>query len=136
MYNARVIRRLTPITALLALLQAFFMAPYQHVHVGPRHEKHGGHAESAIVHAHPYAVSIPTSSSDGATAGHSRKPHVSIALDTFTTLVQGVALLFVQPGSPVQTFAPTESFVRVEVTEPRGHDPPCIGNAAPRAPPV
>jgi hypothetical protein len=138
MYNPAVIPRLTPITALLALLQAFFIAPYQHVHVGTPREKHGGRAESApaIVHAHPYAVSIPANHNDGATAEHARKPHVSVALDTFATLAQTVTFVLIQPRSPVQIFAPAESFVRIELTESRGHDPPCIGNTAPRAPPV
>jgi|SRR5690242_3436437 len=136
MYNRAVIRRLTPAAALLALLQAFFMAPYQHVHVGPHHEKHGDHAESAIVHAHPYAVSIPTSNDHGGRAEDARKPHVSVALDTFTTLVSAVAFVFVASRSPVHIFAPAESFVRLELTESCGHDPPCIGNTAPRAPPV
>src|SRR5205807_955205 len=67
-YNRAVARRLASITALLALMQAFFMAPFQ-------------------------------------------------------------------PESPVHIFAPAESFVWVEVTEPCGHDPPCIENTIPRAPP-
>ena len=126
-------RRLTLIPTYLALLQAFFMAPYQHVHIGSGHEKQ---AESTLVHAHPYAISLPEEPDDGAALGHSHKPHASVALDTFTTLAQGIAFLFLQPESPVQIFAPAESFVWVEVTEPCGHDPPCLENTIPRAPPL
>jgi hypothetical protein len=126
-------RRLTLIPTYLALLQAFFMAPYQHVHIGSGHKKH---AESTLVHAHPYAISLPEKPDHGAALGHSHKPHASVALDTFTTLAQGIAFLFLRPESPVQIFAPAESFVWVEVTEPRGHDPPCLENTIPRAPPL
>src|ERR1700730_2884823 len=61
---------------------------------------------------------------------------LSIALDTFTTLAQGVLFLFFQPESPVRISDTTKSAVRIEVTEPCGHDPPCIENTVPRAPPV
>jgi hypothetical protein len=126
-------RRLALIPTFLALLQAFFMAPYQHVHIGLGHEKHN---DSTIVHAHPYAISFPLNSDDVPAVGHSHKPHASIALDTFTTLTQGVLFLFFQPESPVRISDAAKSAVRIEVTEPCGHDPPCIENTAPRAPPV
>ena len=134
-YNRSVARRLASITAFLALMQAFFMAPYQHVHIGSGHERHGNHAEATIVHAHPYAISFSINPDNGPAVGHSHKPHASLALDTFTTLAQGIPFLFFQPESPVHIFAPAESFVWVEVTEPCGHDPPCIENTIPRAPP-
>ena len=128
--------RLGLIPACLALLQAFFMAPYQHVHLGAGHNKHRDHQESTIVHAHPYAISVPTSRNDAPGLAHSHQPHASIALDTFTTLAQGVLFLFFQPESPVRISDTTKSAVRIEVTEPCGHDPPCIENTVPRAPPV
>jgi hypothetical protein len=126
-------RRLALIPTSLALLQAFFMAPYQHVHIGSGHEKH---AESTLVHAHPYAISFSINPDDGPVVGHSHKRHTSLALDTFTTLAQGILFLFLQPEAAIQIFPPTESAVWVEVTEPCGHDPPCIENTIPRAPPL
>jgi hypothetical protein len=129
--------RLALIPASLGLLQAFFMAPYQHVHLGRSHEKHEDNNESAaIVHAHPYAVSVPISRNDRPAVGHSHKPHASIALDTFTTLAQGVLFLFFPPASPVPIVAAAKSVVWVELTEPCAHDPPCLENSVPRAPPV
>src|SRR2546428_6247976 len=104
-------RRLALIPAALALVQAFFMAPYQHVHIGSGHEKHGHHEESTIVHAHPYAISVPIDANDGPAVQHSHNPHASVALDTFTTLAQGVPFIFFQPESPVRILAPAESFV-------------------------
>ena len=115
------------------------MAPYQHVHVGlvhSKHSDHGDHGESTIVHAHPYSVSFPTGPKDGPTAEHSHKAHASIALDTFTTLVHGLLFFFFQPQSSVRIFAPSEAAVSFEITEPCGHDPPCIESTVPRAPPV
>jgi|SRR5437879_846303 len=126
-------RRLALIPTSLALLQAFFMAPYQHVHIGLGHEKH---AESTLVHAHPYAISFSINSDDSPAVGHTHKPHASLSLDTFTTLVQGIPFLFFQPEAAIQIFPPTESAAWVEVTEPCGHDPPCIENTVPRAPPL
>ena len=126
-------RRLALIPTSLALLQAFFMAPYQHVHIGSGHEKH---AEPTLVHAHPYAISFFTNRDNGPAVGHSHKPHASLALDTFTTLAQGIPFLFFHPESPVRIFAPAESAVWVEITEPCGHDPPGLENPVPRAPPV
>src|SRR5690348_12645007 len=104
-YNRAVTRPLAPITALLALMQAFFMAPYQHVHIGVGHEKH---SESTLVHAHPYAISFSINPTDGPAVAHSHKPHASLSLDTFTTLAQGIPFLFFQPESPVHIFAPVE----------------------------
>ncbi len=130
------IPRLAPTTALLALLQAFFMSPYQHVHVGSGRERHGDHHESTFVHAHPYAYSLPLNQDHGSALGHSHRPHASVALDTFTTMAQGVLFLFFQPEPLVQIFAPCVSPVLVEVTEPCGHDPPSTESRIPRAPPV
>lgn len=129
-------RRLGLIPACLALLQAFFIAPYQHVHVGPVHQKHSDGNEATIVHAHPYAISVPANRSDEPTIQHSHKAHSSIALDTFTTVAQGAISLLFQPESRVQISAPIESVVWVEITEPCGHDPPCTKNTVPRAPPL
>lgn len=129
-------RRLAVIPTSLALLQALLMAPYQHVHVGSGHDKHRDNDESTIVHAHPYVVSVHVNPDDGPAVGRSHKPHVSVALDTFTTLAGGVPFLFFQPDSPVQIFAPAKSFAWIEVTEPCGHDPPCTNIRASRAPPV
>ena len=73
------------------------MAPYQHVHLGSGHAKNGDHDNSPIVHAHPYAVSLPIHSTDGPAVERSRKTHSSVALDTFTTLIHGMPLLFFRP---------------------------------------
>ena len=129
-------RHLASIAALLGLLQAFFMAPYQHVHVGLGHGRHTDHGESAIVHAHPYAFSVPLDQNRGAKVAHSHQPHVSVALDIFTPIAQGALLLYFQPESPARIFVPSESAILIEVTEPRGHDPPLAANEVPRAPPV
>jgi len=128
-------RRFGLIPASLALLQALFVAPYQHVHVSEQHHEHSHHDEAAIVHAHPYGFSLPESHNDEPAFEHSHKPHVSVALDTFSTLAQGVLTLVFVPESTVAVFAPAQLAVWVEITEQCGHDPPCIGDAPSRAPP-
>lgn len=129
-------RRLALIPSCLALVQAFFMAPYQHVHIGLGHDKHGDHYESTIVHAHPYAISVPTNANSSPAVQRYHKPHASVALDTFITLTQGVPFLFFQPEPPIQIFVPTQAFVSLEITEPCGHDPPDLDFCSPRAPPA
>ena len=109
------------------------MLPYQHVHFGSGHVKNGDHGDSTIVHVHPYAISLPIHSTDGPAVERSRKVHSSVALDTFTTLIHGMPLLFFRPESSTTILAPTKSLICIEVPEPCGHDPPFTGNAVPRA---
>jgi hypothetical protein len=136
MHNRLVIRRLALLPASLALLQAFFMAPYQHVHLGTGHEGHGDHGESTVVHAHPYAISVPISGDSRPEVEHAHKAHASVSLDTFATLPQTALFLFCHPELPVRIVVPVESTVWVEIIEACGHDPPCFENTIPRAPPI
>jgi hypothetical protein len=112
------------------------MLPYQHVHLGSGHAKNGGRGDSTIVHVHPYAISLPIHSTGRPAVERSHKEHPSVALDTFTTLIHGMPLLFFRPESSTAILAPTKLLICIEVPEPRGHDPPRIENAVPRAPPV
>jgi hypothetical protein len=135
-HNSMPMRRLTLLPACLALLEAFIMAPYQHVHPKTGHEERGDQHESTVVHAHFFAVSVPISPNSEPVLDHAHKDHTSVSLDTFRTFPQSAPLLFFQPELPVRVFVPTESAVRVEIIEPCGHDPPCVENTVPRAPPV
>ena len=133
MHNPAVLRWLARVTVCLALLQAFVMAPYQHVHVG---SGHGDHHESTFVHSHFYGVSVPINRRPGPTVEHSHEGHRSVALDTFTTFSQTAPVLIFQAEFSVRTFDPAQSDVWVEIIEPCGHDPPRVENTTPRAPPV
>ena len=130
-------RRVSLLPVCIALLLAFLMAPYQHVHLAASHrENPNHHDDDAVVHTHFYAVSVPTSGNRGASLQDSDGDHAR-SLDTFTTLPQVGFPAFAEPESRLLLFAPKDVFVGVvEVTDPRGHDPPSIAFSAPRAPPV
>ena len=135
-HNHSLMRRLNLLPACLALLQAFIMAPYQHVHTGTGHAEHGNHHESTLVHAHFFAVSVPIQPNSEPVLDHAHKAHASVSLDTFRTYPQTAAFSFFQPEPSVRVFVPIESAVWVEIIEPCGHDPPCVENTVPRAPPA
>jgi hypothetical protein len=140
------LRRAALFPLLLVLLQAFVMAPYQHVHLHQPSEREGkanhdhrqhGQDDSALVHIHFYAFSAPESSDGTAGVEDSRGGHVSVALDSFATLPHVGIPAFVKPQIVTLLFPPEGSVARmVEVAEPRGHDPPSLDLSSPRAPPV
>jgi hypothetical protein len=119
----------------IALLLAFFLAPFQHVHAGPDHD------HSEIIHAHFYHLHA---------ADHSvEEPHGpefadfddddhadAHSLDTFTIELGAALAPFILSRGPVLAFVPSEAFQPVEVVEERGHDPPRIDRSIPRAPPT
>ena len=142
MHNRMVTHRLSLIPVSLALLLAFFMAPYQHVHLARNHKGDADHDDhddddAAVVHIHFYTVSVPASrnsavSIDGPDAGH-----VARSLDTFTTMPQSGFPALARPESRLVVLPPPELFVGVlESTEPCGHDPPVSKRSVPRAPPA
>jgi hypothetical protein len=137
MHNHIVMRRLSLLSVSLTLLMAFFMAPYQHVHLAASHSENANHHhDDAVVHTHFYAVSVPTSRNSRASLDDSDGDHAR-SLDTFTAMPQVFFPAFTRPESRLLFFAPEDVFVGVvEATEPRGHDPPSLEFSAPRAPPV
>ena len=133
-------RRLGTYPALVALLLAFFMAPYQHVHPAQGHEHEGaGDNDSPVVHVHPYAISLPVETHNGNPVGVSHKEHDTWFLDSFTvstSQVTSVPFPLVQTESPIKPFVLSKSPVTVEIAEACGHDPPAIAFSVPRSPPV
>lgn len=136
-HNWVVMRRLSPLFVCLALLLAFFMAPYQHVHLAASHSENADHHhDDVVVHTHFYAASVLTSPNSGASLDDSDGDPAR-SLDTFTTMPQASVPAVMRPQSRLLIFVPEDFFVGVvEATEPRGHDPPSLEFAAPRAPPV
>lgn len=135
-HNQSVMRRLTILPACLAVLLAFFMAPYQHVHLSAGHEADGDHDDSTIVHVHFYAISIPTAEDPGNSVDAKHKDHVSSSLDTFTSVPQTALLLAYQAEPATTVFVPDKSFAPAEFVQAQGHDPPCVESSVPRAPPA
>src|SRR5690242_7283368 len=81
-----------------ALLVALLMAPYQHVHLaaesaeaGHEHHDHDG-GDSAIVHIHFYAVSLPDAQPGASQVGDSDNDHVALSLDTFKVIAHAALL--------------------------------------------
>lgn len=138
MHTWVVMRRLLLLPVSLALLLAFLMAPFQHVHLAANHREHADHDhdDAAVVHTHFYAAPVPVSGNGGASLDDSDGDHAR-SLDTFTTMPQAGFPAFMQPQSRLLIFVPEDFFVGVvEATKPRGHDPPSLEFSTPRAPPV
>jgi len=118
----------------IALLVAFLLAPFQHVHPG-----HGAGADpehSSIIHAHFYG--IPTEHEDSRVP-QLRDPdddHVAVwSVDTFTLVLTGGFAPFVPTRGPEIRQALSEVHEPVAFIEERGHGPPSVHRSIPRAPP-
>lgn len=121
----------TAIPTCLALLQAFFVSPFQHIHPG------GDHDHPAVLHAHFYRFAVPGVQHTGVHLEDADDDdHDAIwSVDSFT-LVPGVQLALSAPVRAVlELFSPPVPVAWVEVVEECGHDPPCDSPRIPRAPP-
>jgi hypothetical protein len=120
----------------LALLMAFFVAPFQHVHAA--NDAHSDHGNSTLIHSHFYALGFRGSNQRGPYATDSDDDDHAYAwsLDSFTLILPGVPLLFLPAGTSLLAFVSPPLFVPVDEVEPRGHDPPQVTHSAPRAPPA
>ena len=132
-------RCVAAISTSLALVVAFFLAPFQHVH--PDHLD-GDHEHSAIIHTHLFLPS-PGEVSRMDLRGRSGvrliapgdEDEAAFSVNTFTSVTPVVVSLVRSLPSRVTIFAPKECFAQVEFIEERGHDPPFRSPSAPRAPP-
>ena len=122
--------------ACLALLFGFVAEPHQHLHVVASHEGHAELGNSAIVHAHPHAVTAPPKEDNRVQGGVSRRGHAAWSLDSFAAMPHAVSCLFFGPESSLLVFAPPVIRTGVEVVQPCGHDPPDLAFSVPRAPPA
>jgi hypothetical protein len=123
----------------LAVLLAFFAAPFLHLHTaeveGDHHDDLAGHAHGAIVHAH-----LPDShAADHDDVDLSRPEEHELSLSVFAVVVKERAL----PDLPFLLAVRLEAEPPVDCAEPfvlrfppRGHDPPALGTTQPRAPPA
>jgi len=124
--------RFTALQSCLALLVAFVVAPFEHVHPGG-----ADHDHSAVVHAHFYSVHGAVPDGQGPQiADADDDDHDEVwSVDTFTLVLPAGHAPFVVPRGPVVDFIPGEVYAPVEIVEERGHDPPCVDRSIPRAPP-
>src|SRR5580692_8455611 len=127
-------RRTVAIETSLALLLAFFFAPFQHVHTGPE----GDHADAGEIHAHfflPHTVAhalpgVHIEAEDDDDHAHAK------SLDTFTLVLPDGLPLYLPSRAPVQAADPAEQVAPIAAVEERAHDPPSLDNSTPRAPPL
>jgi len=118
----------------VALLLAFLLAPFQHVHAAQ--SSGTDHDHSTLIHAHFYAAPPALGESHGPQLDHSDDDHATArSLDTFTLVITASLSPFVPSLGPSPLSVPSKTFEPVDVVEQRGHDPPRIDRSIPRAPP-
>jgi hypothetical protein len=121
-------RRSVAIETGLALLLAFFFAPFQHVHAG-----HAGD-----IHAHFFSSHTAPHTGEGVhlEADEDDDHAHASAMDTFTIVLPNVLTLSLPARIPISLIAPPETFAPVPAVEQRSHDPPYLDLSTPRAPPL
>ena len=123
----------------LAVLLAFFAAPFLHLHTAETGDDHhddlAGHANEAIIHVH-LPDSHPAEHDD---ANLSQPEEHGLSLSVFAVVVKERAL----PDLPFLLAARLEAEPPAACAEPfvllcpsRGHDPPTLETTQPRAPPA
>jgi hypothetical protein len=118
----------------LALLLAFFFAPFEHVHV----DSEGAHAHSGEIHAHFFPPHAAAHFTSGVQIGADDDDEHANArsLDTFTLVLPNSLPLFTPRRAPAIPVSTVETAAPIAVVEERAHDPPCLDQSTPRAPPL
>jgi hypothetical protein len=118
----------------LALLLAFFLAPFEHVHTGQ--QSGADHDHSGLMHAHFYSIPALHGNQHDLEFQDFDDDHAAAwSLDTFTLVLTAGLAPFVPSRGLVLPFVLSVTFEPVEVVEECGHDPPCTDRSIPRAPP-
>ena len=127
------IRCLVALETCVALLLAFAMAPFEHVHAGDGKD----HDHPALIHTHFFELHVPHQTSSDPAFDHVDDDHASAwQSNSFTLVVPAAWIPFVpsrSPGVEVALAAPPEPVLAVEE---RAHDPPSIPLLASRPPPA
>ena len=124
------VRGLTAFVVLVALLPAFVLAPFTHVHLSDHASNH-----SQLVHSHFSSPSMQpvekTSISD-----NDDQDHVAVQLDLFQLASASPFALPALPVAPFGIAPPQISQLRITVPDVRSHDPPSTAFVSFRAPPA
>jgi hypothetical protein len=115
----------------LALLLAFFVSPFQHVHPGSDHD------HSATMHAHFYRIAAAHEQRRGPQLEDADDDdHDAVwSVDSFTLVPTAVLTWSVPARTAAEFFVRPVPVAWVDTVEQRGHDPPQIDRSIPRAPP-
>ena len=128
-------RCLAALQTCLALLLAFFVAPFQHIHTGSGAD----HDHAATIHAHFYHIAPHHEEHHGPElidADDDDDDHAAVwSVDSFTLVLTAGLAPFVPSRLQAEFFAPAVPLAWVDVVEERGHDPPLADRSIPRAPP-
>jgi hypothetical protein len=117
----------------VALLLAFAMAPFEHVHSGDSKD----HDHPALIHTHFFEFHVSQPTSGGPAFDHSDDDHASAwQSNSFTLVVPATAPPFVLSRSQAVDVVLTEVPEPVGAVETRAHDPPTPPLVSPRPPPV
>jgi hypothetical protein len=95
------LRRLAGLQTCMALLVAFAMGPFQHVHRSQDQHPGGQDEVSTLVHSHPYGISVASAPDGRARIDDCHAAHAAWSLDTFTILPPMPQVLFFQAESKV-----------------------------------
>ena len=133
-YTCRLIRRVAAIETCLALLLAFCLAPFQHVHTGPD----GDHAHAGEIHSHFFSPHAPPHPESGVhiEADDDDDHEQARSLDTFTLVLPHALPLYLPSRTPAISAASAQTIAPIAVVEERAHDPPTLDSSSPRAPPL
>jgi hypothetical protein len=124
-------RFVTALQTCLALLLAFFVSPFQHVHPGSDHD------HSGTMHAHFYRIALASAQHQGLWLEDADDDdHDAVwSVDAFTLVPTAALTLFVPAHTAAECFLRPMPVAWVDCVEERGHDPPQIDRSIPRAPP-
>jgi hypothetical protein len=124
-------RCVTALQTCLALVLAFFVSPFQHVHPGSDHD------HSATMHAHFYRITPAAAQRQGLwlTDADDDDHDAVWSVDSFTLVPTAVLTLVVPARAADAFFVPPMPVAWVDAVEQCGHDPPQINRSIPRAPP-
>lgn len=136
-YTGCLMRCIVTLQTCFALLLAFILAPFQHVHPG-----HGAGADSdhaGIIHAHFFSIPVAQEGSHapGLTGPDDDDDHAAVwSVDSFTLVLTSGFAPFVPTRGPEIRVALSEVQQPITFIEERGHDPPYVHPSIPRAPPA
>jgi|SRR5579863_908096 len=130
-------RRVAAVQTVLALLLAFVLAPFQHVHTD---SDHPGHASAGEIHAHFFTVHAhaPKNPVNGAVFDDDDDDdhaHVRSIDSVVPVLPHGVPS-FIPAPSPVLPVAGTQAQDPIATVEATANSPPLPDQSTPRAPPL
>lgn len=115
---------------LLALLPAFLLAPFTHVHLGSKTADH-----VPLVHSH-FSAPSPTPAEKTSVSEADDHDHIAVQLDLFQLSYHPAFALMDLPSAPFPVASLKTTLMRSVVRDVRAHDPPLVATVGLRGPPA